>query len=704
MGAPRRRLSVSSRLLLLRRTFLLGAFLVPLGLRADDGPTVRAELDTGGEVWVKRDAAVALRFDGAASDGRLRFAVVLGDVDVTELFARTPSGLVYRPELLRLPAGERELVLYRVHEDGSWQEIVRRMLRVLRPGGLEKLELERGLDVAARAAVDERVRPLTVAPSGASEAATFQLGFGVALARRGWSLEHRLQLVAATESAEALRVSTLGDDAPRLDLASWSLRLARGRASLRLGAVDFDGERHLVAGVASRGARLDLPLGRSSELALAATHGSAIVGWDDPLGLAQERHRLFAGRLGVEAIPARLGTLRLEASFVDGSLLPRSAYTGAAVNDAEESRGWGLKLLSATPGGRLRFEGGYARSRFDNPFDPLLAAGLAVVAVDPEERDAFYGELSLTAYERSAADGRLTRLGITARQERVDPLYRSVAAWTQADRETRSLELAAAVHGASLTLVVADGRDNLDRLPNVLTTETRRGAASLSLPFGAMAASGSAASRFLPALTANFEELAEEGEGVPPNSGFNASHVPDQLSRNLALALDWSGSKLRGGVRYGASDQDNRQPGRERADFSTSTWAVALATTFAERLDLGLELAHDTLDARELARRDESRRGALHALLRLPKGMTMTLNISRQEADDRPSTRRSHSDGVDAQWAWPFERRMRGVGALGGQLFLRYADLSSAARDRVLGVDTATESRTVTAGLTLSLR
>jgi hypothetical protein len=698
----------------LARRRLAGLALLPLlpaalppaaAVRADSPPAeIRVELETGGEAWVRRDAAIELELSAWPREEDGRLAVLLGDVDITELFARGDRGLVYRPALLALPEGEREIAVYLVTAAGEWRELARLPLRVLHPGGLEKIQPRLGFDFAARARLDEK--PSRRAGPGGSpdEAASLQIGGGVSLARRGWNLEPQLQIVGVSHFSEALRFGTEGDDAPRVDLASYGVRLGRGRAALQLGNVGLEGERHLISSFQSRGLSLETPLGPRFDLALAAMNGTQIVGWDNPAGLDESRHQVLAGRIGAQVLPPRFGNLRLEASFLDGSLLPRSPYTGNAVTDAEENRGWGARIQGGTAGRKVRFEGGFAQSRFDNPADPLLAQGLHLVPVESEERRARFAELWLTPIERSTPDGRFTLLSMSLRHERVEPQYRSVAAFVQADREQNSIELQAGWRSAALQLAASEGRDNLDDLPNLLTTDTRRRAASATLPLAAMAGRPERPRLWLPSISYAFERLHQAGTGIPPNSGFAASHVPDQLSESHTAMLEWQGPLLRGGARFTASDQDNRQPGRERADFSSSTEAVFLSATIAQALDLGIDVAREELLNRELARRDETRRYGLNLLWRLPLRMTFHAIVSRQDAGDRPRTRRSENLSLYAQWAWQFERRTKRVGLFSGQLFLRYDDQSSEASDRIFGVRSDFASRTVTTGLTWSLR
>src|SRR6185436_5788405 len=95
-----------------------------------------------------------------------------------------------------------------------------------------------------------------------------------------------------------------------------------------------------------------------------------------------------------EFLPKRPNGLRLETSYMNGSLLPRTHFNQATVTDTERSRGWGLRLVASDPAQRLQLEGGFARSLFTNPADPLLNQGFQVVPVRATTRNAHYLDVS----------------------------------------------------------------------------------------------------------------------------------------------------------------------------------------------------------------------------------------------------------------------------------------------------------------------
>ncbi|HEX9654592.1 MAG TPA: hypothetical protein VGA99_12860, partial [bacterium] len=131
------------------------------------------------------------------------------------------------------------------------------------------------------------------------------------------------------------------------------------------------------------------------DVSFAAMNANNIVGWDNFVGLSKRDNRIYSGTLGLEVFKTRPGTTRLEASVMDGRLLPFSSFNQGNVVDAEESRGYGFRLQASHPSQRIRFEGGFARSKFTNPDDPFLSQGAELVPVQETSRNARYADLGI---------------------------------------------------------------------------------------------------------------------------------------------------------------------------------------------------------------------------------------------------------------------------------------------------------------------
>jgi len=142
---------------------------------------------------------------------------------------------------------------------------------------------------------------------------------------------------------------------------------------------------------------------------------------------------------------------------------------------------------------------------------------------------------------------------------------------TQADRLQDQLEARADVAGVSLQSSFSGARTNLDDVASILTTRTERSQLSIGVPVARVIGSRSF---WLPALQYRTDRTHQYGDGIPANSGFSATHVPDQVSLNQAAQADWQIRKLTVGYSWNRSHQDNRQVGRESADLTVVRHAL----------------------------------------------------------------------------------------------------------------------------------
>ena len=665
--------------------------------------TVTAAFD--GATWLKSDAAIALELSRAltAEDGRL--AVTVGGTDRTELFGVSGSRLVYDGAKLPLPAGESQVVVHRVLADGSWQQQASFPLKVLTERGYEKAEVTPDLQVGVKAQLAEGHDPESAAP----QRETYQDGVlsgGLTTEHRkgGTTVRGNVRIVGSTYQNEALRFATEQQDAPKVDLAGYLLSLERTNLRVSVGDVLCGGNRLLMDGFGSRGVTLGADLGPFVDVEVAAVSGSQIVGWDNTVGLADGDHRIVRVALAFDALATRPGQLRLEATLLDGAVLPLGGFNQGVVNDPEESRGLGLRLVAGDDAGRVRFEGAYARSRSTNPADPTLGPPDETVPVEAETRSARFGTATFGIVQgRTFGSGRTANLTLRLTHDRVDPLYRSVgAAGLGADVLRNTAAVDAAIGPLTVTLVHARSEDNLDDIPSILKTLTRQTSANVALPFAELF-SARPRTAWMPLLTLSFDEVHQFGDHLPINGGFSDSHVPDQVSRNEALGLEWPSGPWTFAYRYNRSLQDNRQPGRERADLDNRVHAVALGYAGGGRVTLSVDLAEEDAVNREQDRTDRLRRLGINLGLELPRGFSLTGNVAGSWSRDDGHVSESNNLDYDVQAAWRFPLPRRGRLRPAGTLFLRFARHELDSIDRTFELDQQESSWQVTSGLTLTV-
>jgi len=671
-----------------------------------------------------------------ATEGRL--AVLIGQMDISNLL--TPTGdsdsLSYLPRILLLPAGESPVKVFLVTPSDEWRELTQLTLRVKTPspdgaapgqtGGqsqapaadaartaaAKKYGFTPSLTLGMKSQMAERHFPESNRPPRPTFSdMTLQASLKSEMTNRWFGAQTQFDLAGSSFQKEALRFSNLGDDAPKVDLSSYLMQFQLSKTKLQVGSVTFGTNRQLINSFGSRGVTLSIPLGKRSDLSLATLNGTSIVGWDNFFGLDRRKHQILSATLGFEFIGQRPGGLRLEASALSGSLQPIAGFNQGVINDAEQSKGGSLRLLATDKAQRLKLEGGFTRSLFSNPSDPLLNQNQPAVPVKETTRSAYYLDTSYALLQDlKLSEKKTANLKLNYRLENVDPLFRSVAATTQADRFQHELEITGAVGEITATVSHQQFHDNLADVPSLLTTLSRRYVVVVSVPLASLApngtdgtgaTNGAGRSMWLPRLGYSMNRIHQFGRAFPPGAGFNdPSQVPDQISENHDFSSEWQFQTWRLTYRFNRSFQDNRQPGRALADLLNQINGVTLGLTPHTAFDLNFDLNVESAKSFETARVDRTLRAGLNANWRMTPRMTINVTASNTLAGDLARRiARSRSTEFDLQWSYQFTRGEARWRKVKGQFFIRYADRYARTRDLIFGLDNLTRLKTLNGGI-----
>ena len=680
-----------------RRFTTLASTLVVLSAPAAAAESLTATSNLADGRWVGRDHRVEITLNRTLDPAGERVAVMIGDADWTDLFTSAPASLAYRPGPLPLPAGESLLVAYVVSRTNGWNEIGRWTLRVLTPAGFERVELAPKLDVANKGQLAEDLRGSTNAARGTFQDFTLNIGLRTLHARNG-VFSTQVNVVGVSNRQEALRFGRTPHAAPRLDLADYLVSAEGKRARLAAGHMTFNPQRHLVSAFSSRGLSGTFRVPRI-DLTAAAVNATAIVGFSNVLGVATPEHRVgllsAAGELG-----ARPGTARVEATAVRGARLPLSGFTQGQINDAETSRGGAVRFLSASAGGRLRVDAGAAWSRFVNVNDPLLSQGVSLVSARERTRAAEYADVGMDLLHGV----RLWKpLSLTAsyRFERVEPLYRSISApGVRADLLSNTAELNATLDQISAQISHSSSHDNLGKVSSLLTTDTETTNAVVTIPAW-MFRDGGEPAVWLPLVSVTFSRILQAGRGIPANGGFaDASQVPNQISGNRVVQAAWNGSQWRAVYALNQTVQDNRQPGREQADFVTFVHQITLGRELQRVLDVSVDLALERATNREVQRTGRTRRLGLNSRWRIARLSTLTAVVSRTSMRE-PAT--SRNDSLDANVQFLQRVPLPGLLRREAQFFIRSTWQSNDFADLLFGATQARRSWILNSGVTVKL-
>lgn len=694
--------------------------------QAPDPLVVEADVPADG--WIDGDTPVELTLDRPLARGE-RVAVFVGATDVTDLFRPSTDGeaLRYAPRTVGLPGGENELTVYHVveapvaaeatggvtapvaaeatggaREASRWEEIASFPLRVRGALGFETGRFTPALDLSLEGRLAEGHEPEAAGPARSTyQDLSGQLSLDGEVTRGSFRGTLQMSALGVTHEEDALRFRELEDDAPQVDLSDYQLQLGLGESTLSQGHVSMGSHRHLISNFSSRGALLAVEPSDRVDVSFGAVNGSSIVGWANPVGLDDDDHMVLSGAVGVELLD-RPGTLRVELTGMDGSVLPLSGFNQGEVNDAETSRGLGVSLQASDPSGRLRLEGGWARSSFDNPDDPTLAQGDDLAAVEEEARNARYLEASVGVLDNVRLSGsRSVSLTLGWEHERVDPLYRSIGAFARADQDVNRFQAQARVAGVSIRGNHARSEDNLDEIPSILKSRTRRSGVQVRLPVGQVLGSGGfgGGSPWLPEISYGWDRTHQFGEALPENGGFSESHVPDQVSNSQSVSGAWRFSVVSFRYRFDRSHQDNRQEGRADSDFTNRVhgWSVGVRPVTKLSFDLSFDL--EEAENHEQEEIDDTRRWGIRTSLSPLERSTLSFSLSNTVTEDDAGTSRRENTRIDAQWA----SFVPGLETLGGQYYLRFSRSLRESFDSVFDVDDRTETWSLDSGLTFAI-
>ena len=678
----------------------------------------------GKEITADRKIELQLNRTLNADDGSLAF--LLNQTDLTALFVPESQIYSYAPKFFALPVGENKLTVYLVNQMGDWSLLKEFTFRVgekakINPSGnadkkseakseksKTEVEFTPSLTVNVKGESNVLFFPATSRPERLSFTDTAgQGGLQIKVRRNGWTIGGKFDFAGSGRETEALRFGELGKNAPQIDLSSYQVQIEKGRFKANFGSVSFGTQRHLINGFSSRGLNLTVPIGKQNEITFSAMNGTSIVGFDNFAGLSQADHQVYGATFAREFIKERPGGLRLEVTAMRGSLLPLNSFNKRTVNDAEESYGGAVRLQFKDKKERLRFEGGFTKSRFTNRADPSLEQGLQLTQITPVTRDARFIEASFDVIQGlKLFDDRKLKVTGTYRHEEIEPLFRSTAASTQADRRQNQFEITAGFGDINFTYGNLRDRDNLGEISSILKTLNRRNNVIFAMSPGTFF-NPAKPIKWLPRIAYSYDHVHQFGAFFPVNGDFrDPSQVPDQDSFNQSFNAEFQLSeKIRVGYRYNRAFQDNKQPGRESADFLSSVNAVTIGISTFKNVNLNFDLSQEQQKSFESLRIDRQFRFGSNLTWQnaFLKNLTFSSNLSMNLAGDRANTNDKRNVEFDMQWAYKFSFGKEKFKKIEAQFFVRYANRYGESRDHVLFLYAFNKFQGFNAGLTFNL-
>ena len=135
------------------------------------------------------------------------------------------------------------------------------------------------------------------------------------------------------------------------------------------------------------------------------------------------------------------------------------------------------------------------------------------------------------------------------RHERVDPLYRSVGAFAQADREQDALDLTGTLDVVTWQAGVSRGRDNLAAIrSSVLTSRSEGATANVSMSTASLVSYSASCHHLAAAEHRVLVQGRQFAESAPASNDFRPQDLADQANASAELSAQWQLQELAGVV------------------------------------------------------------------------------------------------------------------------------------------------------------
>jgi hypothetical protein len=685
-------------------------------------------------------------------------AVFLGDLDITSQIQREGQELVYKSTLLPLPIGEQTLTVYRTTTPDRWEPVATFAVKITpnssqiaaQTGESGKSPTPAPSPAPSPSSNDDESPAATTSPDPTSTPATTSattpdpttpIGFSTKLnvniksqlaesrsPDAGVSprptfldadftgelsalypigtgkLQGKVNLVGTTFRPEALRFNELQERAPLVDLSAYSIDFTDGDNKVAVGNVCFGNNPLLVSNVCTRGVTANLKLNNFADLSIGHLSTTAIVGFDNILGIEQENNTLTGATLGVQVANNNAGGVRLETTVMNGSRLPVANFNVGEVVDAETSDGIGFRVTAANDNGRWKADAGFARSTFTSggANDPQLTEGTNTIALQPITKNAWYAETSYDILKDVKLDDkRNIDLSANIKLEQTDPQFGTLGASVNADRLQAQYGINATIAGASIQFQHTNSEDNIANLPNLLKTKNNSDTISLNVPLQSVLQNNSS---LLPTISYSYQRTAQNGAIFAAlNGGFDeSSEIPNQLNNTQEIGLEWKFSEaLSFDYKFSNTFQDNRQQGREQADFNNTShqFSVGWQPSQQLRFNLGYNFTNAQNIERQITRFTQS--PTFGVSWEFIPDVTLAVNYNFNNDSDSIGESLTRSNALDLLLTWNFKTNTFGR-ENPGSVFLRYSGQSNLNSSSIGNVNTNSTINTISTGMSLS--
>jgi hypothetical protein len=400
-----------------------------------------------------------------------------------------------------------------------------------------------------------------IEPNPTSTELTFKGDFNAQQKIGDLDIKGVFSLSGTTVRENAIRFQQLGQSAPNLDLEKYDIDLAYGSTTLSLGHNSYGSHKFLLSDISNRGLLLNSKLTDNLDITLATTSATNIVGFDNIFGLEElDNDNISAAIVGYQIVKGNPDNnsrgVRLEATLMSASRLPDANFNELEIVDAQTSDGFGLTLTAEDGSGRLRFNGGFARSTFTNPsneLDPELTEGIDVVPVVPATENAYFLEAEYDLFKDVNLGGdRILNLTFKASHERLDPLFNTIGAAVDPDNMKTAISLEGSIAGANVSFTQDWNEDNLANTSTIAKTKRRNTAFNLNIPLQTVLA---VQNPLLPTLSYSFTRNRNLTADTPESVNLLGS---DLVTTTHTVGTEWRIDNFTFGYNFTSTFSDNR--------------------------------------------------------------------------------------------------------------------------------------------------
>ena len=479
-----------------------------------------------------------------------------------------------------------------------------------------------------------------------------------------------------------------------------------GKAKFSLGHTSFGNNRHLVSSFSSRGLSFQMPINKYFDVSAGVLNGTSVLGVGNFFGVAKIRHQVQGATFGIEFFPKRPNAMRLEITGFNGYLQALNNVSEGRVVDAERSRGIGFRFITSDKTERFKFEYGYVISRFFNPQDTTLDPEGNAVPLPAAMRSAQYADMSFQILK----DIKITKtknLNLTFgfKYEYVEPLFKSLGASASADKFTHDYTFDGSLGELTFQFGHARANDNLREIPSILKSLTRSNRFSLAFPLTAFIGNAEKPSPFLPRIGYSIDQTRNFGQGIPVNGGFDVdlTTIPDLINTNQTFSSAWQFKKFSFEYTYNRSFADNRQTGVENNDQLGWVHGLTVGINPLSILTFNVGFNFDSQRNFETNQTNQSKTLNFGGNWTPFKGATFAGNFSQALTGDLARTNRNRNLNYDFQFSYNFSLEKSKFKKFGMQTFVRFANTFARQRDFPNNLNTRTQQRIITAGVTFNV-